>query len=106
MEKLEEATKDLKEMINRFREAVDALADELLSAKSAVSPEELRAKVHALQERIRRVAEEKYVRVLAEAATAEAEAQSEFQLKLEQIKGCIEQARRASSILDALTGAR
>ncbi len=106
MEKLEQTTKDLREIINRFREAVDTLAGELLSAKSAVSPEELRAKVHALQEHIRRVAEEQYARVLEEAAHAEAEAQSELQAKLERIKELIGQAQRANTILSALTGAR
>jgi len=106
MEKLEEAAKDLKEMINRFREAVDALAGTLLSTKSGMSPEELQAKVYALQERIRQTAEEKHARVLTEAAQAEAEAQSEFQARLERIQELREQALRASSILNALTGAR
>jgi chromosome segregation ATPase len=106
MKELGEAANDLKEMINAFREAVDTLAGTLLTTKGGMSPEELQAKVYALQERIRQMAEEKYTRVLAEAARAEAEAHSEFQAKRERIKEFREQADRASTILNALTGAR
>lgn len=102
MEKLEGAANDLKEMIDRFREGVDALASELLTAKGGVSPEELQAKVSALQGRIRQAAKEKYARVLEEATQAEAE----LLAKLQRVKELREQAHRASSILNALTGAR
>lgn len=99
MEQLEKYLKDLKAMIDIFREEVDALADELSTDGARMTPEELYAKLFQLQERHRQAANEKYAEVLQEAAIIE----SDLRTKLQEVRIIKEQAERTGSILRGLT---